>query len=369
VGRLYDAVGLGMWAYSNASLRVVVLGPRRFRLEAGTLIVVTHRRETDVPVICPPLYFGGRLWRYTDERMAFAARDDMFVPGFFAGFPKDLPPKARRLLYGLEVARYLLGIGVYPISSATVARVGEVLSARPETPLTEALPGHLADPLRVRSDELGLPPLERAGDALRGEYADLLWRQVTRQEVLGPDGFWDRRARQATADFRRLVEVARRRPLVVFPEGRPSPDGAIGPLRRGLAALVRRVQPRWLFPISLAYDPLVPGRTRVVVTLGPPRATPTDAVEESVLELMRTGTALTAGQYVAHELEEGREPSRTGLDEAFAASQGARRPVDPELVGLERRAMRLEQALAEARRQPAELPFLAREYASARALT
>jgi hypothetical protein len=366
VGRLYDAVGLGMWAYSNAAFRVVVIGPRRFRLEPGTLIVVTHRRETDVPVICPPLYFGAGQWRHTDERMAFAARDDMFVPGFFAGFPSELPLQARRLLFGLDVGRYLLGIGVYPISSASVARVGEILRASPYARLADALPPDLADALRARSDELALPPLERAGDALRGEYADLLWRQVTRREVPGPDGFWDRRATQGAADFRRLVEAARKQPLVVFPEGRPSLDGEIGPLRRGLSALVRRVRPRWLFPVSLAYDPLVVGRTRVLVTLGPPQGTPTDAVEESVLALMRTGTALTTGQYVAHELEEGREPSPTGLDEAVAAAGAERRPVDPELLDPERKSMRLEQALAEAGRRPSELPFLAREYASAR---
>jgi 1-acyl-sn-glycerol-3-phosphate acyltransferase len=368
VSRLYDAVGLGMWAYSNAAFRVFVIGPRRFPLERGTLIVVTHRRETDVPLICPPLYFGGRLWRHPDRRMAFAARDDMFVPGFFAGFPEGLTPRARRLLFRLDVAGHLLGIGVYPISSATVARVGEILRADPEAPLADALPADLANGLRVRSDELELPPLERARDALRGEYADLLWRQVTRQEVQGPDGFWDRRAARATADFRRLVEVGRRQPLVVFPEGRPSPDGEIGPLRRGLGALVRRVQPKWLLPISLAYDPLVPGKTRALVTLGPPTATPSAAVEEFALELMRSGTALTAGQYVAHEVEGGREPSRQGLEEAVAAAQAERRPVDPELLDPERRPMRLEQALAERGRQAGELPFLAREYASARGL-
>jgi hypothetical protein len=366
VGRLYDAVGIGMWAYSNAAFRVVVIGPRRFQLEREMLIVVTHRRETDVPVVCPPLYFGGRLWRHTHRRMAFAARDDMFVPGFFAGFPSHLPPKGRRLLFGVDVTGHLLRIGVYPISSATVARVGEILRASPDMPLADALPTDLANGLRVRSDELGLPPLERARDALRGEYADLLWRQATRQEVPGPDGFWERRATQATADFRRLVDVGRRQPLVVFPEGRPSPDGEIGPLRRGLAALVRRLRPRLLLPISIAYDPLVPGRTRAIVTLGPPTAAPTAAVEEFVLGLLRSGTALTAGQYVAHELEAGREPSRTGLGAAVAAAQAARRPVDPELVDAERRVVRLAQAVREASLQPAELPFLAREYASAR---
>jgi 1-acyl-sn-glycerol-3-phosphate acyltransferase len=366
VRRLYDAVGLGMWAYSNAAFRVVVIGPSRFRLEPGTLIVVTHRRETDVPVISPPLYFGARQWRYTDERMAFAARDDMFVPGFFAGFPNDLPRKLRRALFGLDISKYLLGIGVYPISSASVARVGEVLRAGPYARLEAILPADFADALRVRSDAFGLPPLERARDALRGEYADLLWREVTRQQVPGPDGFWDRRATRAAADFRRLVEAGRRQALVVFPEGRPSPEGEIGPLRRGLSALVRRVQPRWLFPVALAYDPLVPGRTRVVVTLGPPTEPPNGGAEESVLRLMRAGTALTAGQYVAHELGAGREPSTTGLDEAVAAAQAERRPVDPDLLDRDRRAVRLEQALAEALRRPAELSFLAREYASAR---
>jgi hypothetical protein len=130
---------------------------------------------------------------------------------------------------------------------------------------------------------------------------------------------------------------------------------------------VRRLQPNWLLPVSIAYDPLVPGRTRALVTLGPPQATPAEAVEESVLGLMRRATALTAGQYVAHELGAGQEPSQTVLGEAVAAAQAERRSVDPELVDPERRAARLEQAVAEATRKPAELPFLAREYASARA--
>ena len=85
---LYDAVGHGMWVYSNAAFRVDVLGSGKPDPGPGTLVAVTHRKETDVPVIGPPLYFamGGR--RNTTGRMHFAARDDMFVPGFFAGFPR-----------------------------------------------------------------------------------------------------------------------------------------------------------------------------------------------------------------------------------------------------------------------------------------
>ena len=50
---LYDAVAHGMRAYSAAAFRVDVLGPRRFPLEPGTLVVITHRRETDVPIVAP----------------------------------------------------------------------------------------------------------------------------------------------------------------------------------------------------------------------------------------------------------------------------------------------------------------------------
>ncbi len=355
-----------MWAYSNAAFRVVVIGPRRFRLRPGTMIVVTHRRETDVPLICPPLYFGARLWRFPEDRMAFAARDDMFIPGFFAGFPPQLSPLGRRFLYRVGVGRFLFGIGVYPISSASVARVGEVLRESPDARLADALPPELADGLRVRSDELGLPAPGRAADALRGEYADLLWRPVTRAEVPGPDGFWERRAARAATDFRRLVEVGREGSLVVFPEGRPSPDGEIGPLRRGFSALVRRAQPRRLLPIAIAYDPLVPGRTRALVTLGPASETSRANVEETTLELLRRGTALTAGQYVAHELEASRSPTEEGLADAVEAAREEGRPVDPDLLDPVRRASRLADAAAVARRRPEALPFLAREYTSAR---
>ena len=81
--------------------------------------MATHRRESDVPVISPLLYFRARLWRHRSEGMRHAARDDMFLPGFFAGFPPGLRPWARRLLYPVGVGRFLPWVGVHPISSAS----------------------------------------------------------------------------------------------------------------------------------------------------------------------------------------------------------------------------------------------------------
>jgi hypothetical protein len=338
---LYQAVAGGMWAYSNAAFRVVVLGPRRLRLPPGTLILVTHRKETDVPVLCPPLWHRAELWRYP---AGFAARDDMFLPGFFAGFPPELPMRARRALYGMGVGRWLPRVRVHPIRSASVARLAEVLREQPEAPLPDA------DVFRARAVELGLPEPERAADVLRGEYADLIWQPVTSDDPAGAglDGFWERRALRATEDFRRLVGLVRGGlSLVLFPEGRPSPDGEIGPIQRGLGALVRRARPPALLAVGLGYDPLVRRRTRVVVAFGDP-VEPGPDPEAQALELLRGIMPLTAGQLAA-----------VGADPADEDG----RPVDPAL----RDPRRLEEARVEAERRPQELPFLAREYASARA--
>jgi 1-acyl-sn-glycerol-3-phosphate acyltransferase len=366
---LYDAVGLGMWAYSNAAFRIVILGPHRFRLEPGTIITVTHRRETDVPVISPPLYLGARLWRNVDDRMAFAARDDMFVRGFFAGFAEGLTPRARKLLYRVGVGPMLPLVEVHPIGSARLALVKEVLEEAPGGTLDEVLPDELAEGFRIRAAELGLPAPGAARDALRGEYADLLWRTVSRDEA-GSEGLehlWARRAGQAARDFRFLVDLVRSgRSLLVFPEGRPSGNGEIGPLRRGVGALIRRARPRHLLPIALAYDPLVRGRTRVLVSFGEFLAPPVEDIEQAVLAQLRSTMPFTCGQFVASELVAGRTPSPAGLADAVAAAREDGRPVDPDLHTGDDRAKRLAAALAAAERRRDELPYLAREYGSAR---
>jgi hypothetical protein len=369
---LYDAVAHGMWAYSHSAFRVAELGPGRFPLEPGTLVVVTHRRETDVPVIAPFLYFGSGGTRSRPNRLHFAARDDMFLPGFFAGFPPELPLRARRLLYPVSVARGLGRVNVFPIRSASVARLGEVLAARPEVVLAELLPAETATAFSGRAADLGLPAPVRAGDVLRGGYADLLWQAVETGELGdGLEDFWSARAARAAADFRTLVELVRaRRILIVFPEGRPSPDGEIGPIRPGVGALVRRGRPPAIRPLALAYDPLGSGRTRVHVALGEPIEPPAEDVEETLLDLLRVTMPLTCGQVVAAALERGAEADPAALlrelADAVEAARDEGRPVERDLATPEGRGRRLAEALAASPSHAAELPFVAREYASAR---
>ena len=369
---LYDAVGHGMWAYSRTAFRVTTLSAGRFAPEPGTLVVATHRRETDVPILCPPLYFGMGGRRNRSNRLHFAARDDMFLPGFFAGFPPDMAPRMRRLLYPVGVGRWLPLVNVFPIRSASVARLGEVFAERPEQSLDALVPEETADAFRVRAASAGRPAPTRAGDALHGVYADLLWLPVTPGEgVTGElDDFWSRRAARAAGDFRHLVGLLRDgRVLVVFPEGRPSPDGEIGPIRPGIGALVRRGRPASLRPLSIAYDPLVRGRTRVHLALGEPVDPPAADVDAEVLALLEGTMPLTCGQVVAARLEAGAEADPTALErdlaDAVALARDDGRQVEPGLATPEGRRRRLAEALATAPRRSRDLPFLAREHASA----
>jgi len=350
-----------MRAYSRAAFRVRYVGPKSFRLRPGTLIAATHRKETDVPVIAPEIYFRAALWKHRNERMHFAARDDMFLRGFFAGFPPEMSPRVRRLLFPLSVGRFLPRVEVHPISSASSARLYELLDATPGALVADVVPERLLAPLRER----GLAESARSEDALRGEFADLLWEPVSRGE--GRETFWSARAARATADFRELVTLMRDgRSLVVFPEGRPSPDGEIGPLRRGLDALVRRGKPERVLPVTLAYDPLVHGRTEVVLVFAETMPPPHGGLEEAVLERLKKSTALTTGQFVAHELSEGREPHPAAFAAELESAGVLGRPVDPALTDTATRAAKLAQARAVAEAKPEEIPFLAREYESAR---
>jgi 1-acyl-sn-glycerol-3-phosphate acyltransferase len=369
--RLYDAVAAGMWAYSNAAFRVETLARRRFELEPGTLIVATHRRETDVPLLAPPLYYRAGLWRKGATPMSFAARDDMFLRGFFAGFPPTLSPRLRRLLYPVGVGRWLPSVEVHPIRSANSARLAELLATQPAERLEDLAPATAVARFAARAEALRLPRPETAGAVLRAEYADLLWTPVSRADVALPD-FWSRRAAEATRDFRALVDLVRLGGiLLVFPEGRPSPVGDLGPLRPGIGALVRRATPRRIQPLGLAYDPLVHGRTRVVVSIPDPVDPPADNVEEALLALMRRAVPLTAGQLVASaltttgsaDLGELAAAADRSIDEARAEG----RPIDPSLLRPHERRRRLAEAIAAGFAQPRELDFLAREFASARA--
>jgi hypothetical protein len=266
---------------------------------------------------------------------------------------------------------------MHPVAHPSVGetRLAKALAEVPANAvLAEVLPEEIVAGFRVRGSATTV------GEALNGTYADLLWQVVTRDELVHPafEDMWHRRTAAAAGDLRSLVELLRSgQALFLFPEGRPSPDGSVGPLRGGLGALVRRGSPASVLPIGVAYDPLTRGRTRAFVAFGEPIETGSEP-EEEILDALRRATPLTCGQALAGVLlEAGSPPDRAvlgrALDTAVTSAVDEQRPVERDLLDSRRRQRRLDDCLAAlSRRDPARggadplLRRLAREFASAR---
>ena len=351
--RLYEVVALVLGAYARARFRVRTVGAP-FRPPPGALVVSSHRSDDDVPLIIATLYrpLHGR-WR-RNARLHFAVRDDLFLPGFFAGYPPHVPRLVRRAVFPLNVGPVLRTLlPCHPIRSATKMRLYEYLREHPDERLDVLLPPRLAAPF---------DGMTYARDVLNGDFAPQLWTAIEPDDVAGPhaDASWARRRAGAREDFRDLVEVVGSgEPLCIFPEGRPSPDGALGPVLGGVDAIVRRAKPSVVVPIAPAYDPLVDGRTHAFIGVGEPVAPPVD-----VLELLRRTTPLTVGESVAAAIADGVDPYAR-LDDDVAAARESGRPYEPELDDAGVRDVRVETALRHARGR--DLARLVLGYRSARA--
>jgi hypothetical protein len=350
----FDLVALGGTAAAHARFRVRMLSGT-FRLAPRTLLLVTHRSDWDVP-LTTTIYRRGGMWR-RDPRLVFVARDDMFLPGFLGGYPPGLPLAARRLLARVDVGTGLrLGGLALPIASAARTRLVDVALDDPSLPLAE-LPERVSAPFRARARRLGRGEPRTLGD-LDGSHLDLLWRDYDRTDLPGLDGFWGRRRARARRDFEALcAHVAAGGSLAIYPEGRPSPDGAVGPLQRGLSLLIRRARPQALVAGGIAYDPLGRGRTRAYVALGPPLPPGAD-----VLAALRAQLPQTPGQIAAHAALHGLDPYRVELDDR--PSEPRLRELLPDAVAAARAAPRallerLDLELRSARGEAAETPAAA----------
>jgi hypothetical protein len=348
-----------MSAYTRAAFRSRTLFPPGFVLRRGSMLVAAHRAETDVPVICASVFFHAGLWRRSSPRLHFAARDDLFERGFFAGFPPGLPLPVRRLLWPIDAGPFLPLVRVNPLPypSAETMRLAAALSELSAgEPLAGLVPDETLAALNARARSVRLPTPVLVGDAMRGEYADLLWKDVSRDELGHPafEAAWRRRSEVAAADLRGVVELVRSgEPMLFFPEGRPSPDGAVGPLRPGMRLLVRRGRPESLQPIGVAYDPITVGRPYAYVAAGRATVPPEHDVDDAVLAALSSALPLTAGQVVAAALVDAAAGSErivaSALDELVAdeaaGDLGAGRPFDPILREPASRRVRLADAL------------------------
>ena len=157
-----DPVALGMRAYVRATFRVRVFGLEHLRVEPGQIFAPSHRSDNDVPLLITVLY---PTWSKAVAKGApwptFAAMIELFLPGFFAGYPAGLPLALRRALWpykpGGVLRRHLQCV---PVREPERMHLQELLRRAAHTPLDELLPSEL---LRVAQRPSGCPQAAPAG--------------------------------------------------------------------------------------------------------------------------------------------------------------------------------------------------------------
>jgi 1-acyl-sn-glycerol-3-phosphate acyltransferase len=350
---LYDLVGIGMWTFVRTRFQVEIIREPLPQIQTGQLWVSTHRAETDVPLVAGMLFARAGMWRHDRPRIHFAARDDLFEPGVVtAGLP--LPRPVARASWRLSPGPWLPHVRVHPIRRPTGLKLGQLLrDLPPETRLDDIVGTRLRAMLDERARRLGRPAPVAVADVRHPYFARALWQDVVREDLspaLG-DERWHAHIARAANDLRRLVRlVADGTPLLLYPEGRVSPDGSIGNVGELVEIIVRRGRPREIVPVGIAYDPLAGRRTHVAVGIGPAldgAASPSAATLSGEL---RRATPVTAGQTVCGILacEPGawdRSRLHAVVEHAVAAAAGAGRPVVGALRG-ERRFEHVDRVLA-----------------------
>lgn len=334
-----------MTAYIRLRLRPRVFGLERLRLEPGTIVAPNHRSDNDVPVLVAALY--PRWARAVSHGLpwpTFATDDHALQRGFLAGYPEHIPLWLRRVLWPINVGGVLeRNLQCVAVREPLRMRLAEVLRADPRRALDGQLPPELRAALARRAAERRRPPPEQASDVLHGEYADLLWTPVERDEVACHGEVWRDHLRAAINDFGQLAQTLGSGGLVViYPEGELSADGRIGPLKPGLASLARRGRARWVQPVATCYDPLAGPRPRVYVSVAPPIVPESGRLLREMSAALRRATPLTAGQIVAWQLTRGAtSPAEleTVASDWVDRARADDRPIEPALEGQERRAI------------------------------
>ena len=354
---LYSVVGAGMWAFTRSRFRVEVAGNPLPRVGEGQLWIATHRAETDVPLLAGLLYVHAGMWRGAPSRLHFAARDDLFRPGVVAaGIP--LPGPLARLAWPLSPGPWLPRVRVHPIRRPTGLKLEQVLADLPgDTPLAGVLGPRLIALLDAGAARRGRPRPGIVDDVRDPRYARELWDDVAEADLVEGSGreIWRSHIARAAGDVRRIVGLVRDGlPTLLFPEGRVSPDGSIGPISDVLDLVARRGRPRNIVPLGIAYDPLTRRRTEVTVGVGAPIQPGAEPMQTLAARALRRAMPVTCGQVLARFVTDARRhdgtPATVGdlgrlLDQVVHTAANGNRPVVPSLLSPSRRPGRLREGL------------------------
>jgi 1-acyl-sn-glycerol-3-phosphate acyltransferase len=305
------AVGVLLSLFTGTQCRPRVHRPPRFTLAPGTIVVLTHRRDLDIPLLVRAL-LGPRTWWRWPGRVAFVATSELYVTGFLGLYFPQLGP-LRPWLGRLSLRPVLRALRVVP-----VAQTGPRLVAAWLDELVAVYGAHA--PLAGLLSAAALAEATRAGLTLPGtvgaardpRYRDWLARDADHTLLRPPVERHVRMAvtRAARARLAGLAgELCAGNAVVIAPEGNVSPDGTLQRFRSGLFRLLVAAPEAVVVPVGITYDLLLPGRPTAFVRVGPalsglgglPRADCERRVRQALARLSTVTLAQVVGTVLLDE--------------------------------------------------------------------
>lgn len=268
-------IASAFWLAIRAGASLKISGVSNDRGFPHTYLGMTHKRDIDPFILVPTIIFH-RGWTALASQVHFALRADGFTRGFLARMVTH-PSWLARLLRPLTLGPVLRWLGTYPI---------EGLMRPAEEWVREAL--------QSAGD---LPAASILAPAFLHDFAQATHLSIERVEQFPLSRLLAWRYHRALQGFRgpEMLQGSRRRPIerhvierihtdladvshclwqggsfLGSPEGQLSPDGHISSMHAGFHRTVRAAPPDFcVVPISLIYDFMTSGRTRIFADFAP----------------------------------------------------------------------------------------------------
>ncbi len=316
------AVGVALAAFATAWCELEQAGDTASVLQPGRLLVFTHKRDLDIPLLVRAL-LEPRTWAVWPGRLVFIGSSELYLPGFLALYFPQLGP-LRWALTGLNIGPVLRTLRVLPVSApgprllaAWVREAAALFGA--DRPLRALLTPDWTTGL----SGAGLPPDVTLRKALASRYRTVLaleippeaWQPQVRQRLALAA------ARHAQAHLRALAaELTAGNVVVMAPEGALSPDGRLQRFRSGLVRLLRAAPSAEVVPVGITYDVLRPGRPRAFLRVGAPLSGLSERPRREIVHTVRRHLAelntVTLAQLLGWVLLDELDPQTAVLDRA-----------------------------------------------------
>lgn len=308
VGTWLLEMGFDLWL--RAFYRRDITFPSDFHIEPGTLIASNHQRDVDGPML-GTILVRRRGLRFQWSLPFFATREDLFRPGILSRLTVHWLRPFSKLLGHISLAWFFPLGRAEPMRRVREFTLGETLRELCDVGCEHSECSSLLNARGLR--ELGVSGNASLGGAIARvpvEKLETWWglRRLTLPAFERIAPVFRSTVATQLAHFAQRLEHGR---CVYFsPEGTISMDGHFGRIRAGFFRLCRATSaPPWIQPMSLSYDSLAAGRTRVVVRIGlRMRAEPSlarRAFDAALRRLILSQEPVTPSHLLAHYLLHG----------------------------------------------------------------